>query len=513
MIHNLLREPLLRVSLRDGRRDARTLPGALAELTTGEIVDFAALQAHQQHAWHAFCVQLAAIALHRAGRSEPPSDESTWVELLLALTGGREEPWCLVVADLSRPAFFQPPVPEGTLKGFGRSFSTPDGLDVLVTAKNHDVKLARSRSRSPEMWVYALASLQTMAGYSGPKNYEIARMNRGYGSRPCVAFVPSLSAGSRFRRDVELLLRAREDLVGSLGYADDGPALLYLLPWDGSASIPLSACDPFFVEVARRIRLVEGGRALSARMTGTAKTRLDAKEANGCTGDPWTPVKLDDPPKALSLAASGYSYRLAWQLLLTANWRLGAAAEATGAESVFVLQGLARGQGVTNGYHERRIPIPASRRQLLGHPSERERLAALARSRVDDAARVQRKVLRPALCALLQGDPGKLDLRDERSGRWLQALDAEIDAIFFPALWRDAERPAAEAQQSWWTALREGARSQLEDAFGSAPVPHARWYRAVSAAERLFAGAFRKHFPLIPVINLVFHRRAAAVQC
>ena len=38
MIHNLLREPLLRVSFGDGRRSSQTLPGALAGLAACEIV-------------------------------------------------------------------------------------------------------------------------------------------------------------------------------------------------------------------------------------------------------------------------------------------------------------------------------------------------------------------------------------------------------------------------------------------------------------------------------------------
>ena len=89
-----------------------------------------------------------------------------------------------MVEDLSRPAFLQPPVPEGELRkppkknkkngkrkpgDDWKGCRTPDDLDVLVTSKKHDVKDELVAPTDLEAWAYALCSLQTMQGYPGPR--------------------------------------------------------------------------------------------------------------------------------------------------------------------------------------------------------------------------------------------------------------------------------------------------------------------------------------------------------
>lgn len=62
-----------------------------------------------------------------------------------------------------------------------------------------------------------------------------------------------------------------------------------------------------------------------------------------------------------------------------------------------------RGQGGTDGFHERSIAIPRGCMSIFGeHPDE---LAKLARERVDDAGDVRRGVLRTAIFVLLQNAP------------------------------------------------------------------------------------------------------------
>ena len=141
-----------------------------------------------------FLTQLAAIALHRAGQSDPGISEDKWRNLLLGLTKGAHEPWSLVVVDLSKPAFFQPPVPEGKI-GSWNVCDSPDDIDVLATAKSHDVKAGLMQGNEPEAWVYALCTQQTMQGYPGRGYNRIARMNGGYGNRPRVG----LAADQSFR--------------------------------------------------------------------------------------------------------------------------------------------------------------------------------------------------------------------------------------------------------------------------------------------------------------------------
>ena len=80
---------------------------------------------------------------------------------------------------------------------------TPDALDYIVTAKNHDLKAARIERSSVEQWFYALIALQTMEGFLGRGNYGISRMNSGFGSRPLVGLAPA-AAFAGFPRDVEI---------------------------------------------------------------------------------------------------------------------------------------------------------------------------------------------------------------------------------------------------------------------------------------------------------------------
>ena len=75
-----------------------------AALARGEAWSFPALRPHQREPWHAFTVQVAALALIRAGVEEMPTQDAAWRDLLLALTpdhpGG--EAWDLVAIPSNR---------------------------------------------------------------------------------------------------------------------------------------------------------------------------------------------------------------------------------------------------------------------------------------------------------------------------------------------------------------------------------------------------------------------------
>ena len=51
------------------------------------------------------------MAMHRAGLAEPPRDAEEWLRIIRALTADYPdgEPWHLVVEDITKPAFMQPP--------------------------------------------------------------------------------------------------------------------------------------------------------------------------------------------------------------------------------------------------------------------------------------------------------------------------------------------------------------------------------------------------------------------
>lgn len=497
-LHDLLRDPLVRIRAPDGTERGATLPGVLGELGRNDIAAFPGLQPHQFHAWYAFLVQLAAVALHRAGETDPALPEPAWAERLLALTGGRAEPWSLAVPALEQPAFLQPPVPEGTLAGFKTRIEQPDALDVLVTTKLHDVKSARIAEPLPEHWVFALVSLQTMQGYSGRDNYGVVRINGGYGNRPCVGFAPALTWGPRFRRDLAILLSERPELVVQHGYPEQGGvALQWLEPWNGRDAIPLQQCDPFFIEICRRVRLeAQEDRRLVAWTAPSKTKRTSAPVDNGDTGDPWTPVRLEDGA-ALTMDGSGFTYRRLHRLLLGKEYRLGCAGEVREEDPerlLFVARAMARGKGKTEGLHERVVEIPGHIRNRMADREGLEALAVMAQRRIDIVAMVDREILNPALCTLLQGGPEKVRFDDKRARRWRDRFDAAVDDDFFPWLWEAVRAPEG-SEVRWVKRLYDLARAQLEDAIRSAPIPDARRHRAVAAAERIFAGAFRNRFP------------------
>ena len=485
----------------EARRSSETLPTVLARLAANQPIEFRNLQAHQTHAWHAFLVQLAALALHRGGESTLPQDEARWHELLLGLTDGAEEPWCLVVDDVSKPAFMQPPLPAGEdLEAWKNESTTPEAIDVLVTAKNHDVKRERFTAPEPDDWIYALVTLQTMQGFSGRDNYGAARMNGGFASRPGISVVPGLDWSSAFRRDVELLLHRRGALLDSWEFEDDGVALLWLQPWDGLESLRIQELDPFFIEICRRVRLTQADDSLRIRWTSTRVSRVNAKDLNGNLGDLWTPIKTKGL-SALTVSERGLDYRLVVDLMFNVERFEPSAAQSLdddlGETPHFLGRVLVRGQGKTGGYHERWVPIPGPVAEAASDAAEWRRIALEAEARVEKVATAQRKVLRPALLALHQGGSDDLNFKDDADRTYLSRLDREVDRTFFDDLFRDemAGLTPEELSDRWDRRLYELAKGLLDEAIDAMPCPDERRYRAIAAAEARFYGGVRKHLP------------------
>lgn len=185
---NVLDDPLIRWrSTAAGAPQRSSLPALLAALAANEVRDFPALRPHQRHPWHAFLVQLAAIALHHAGQEQPWQQAIDWRAALLALTPEDVDgaAWCLVTPP-DRPALLQAPVPGENITTWTNLLHAPDALDMLVTSKNHDLKAARARQAEADDWLFALLSLQTQEGFLGAGNYGVSRMNGGFASRPGV---------------------------------------------------------------------------------------------------------------------------------------------------------------------------------------------------------------------------------------------------------------------------------------------------------------------------------------
>lgn len=482
MLYDLLNSPFL--TWRDSGRHRRlaTLPGILSHLATGELGDFPRLRTHQLHPWCMFLTQLAAIALHRAGQTDPRLDEEAWRELLLALTAGRHEPWCLVVENLEEPAFLQPPVPEGTMGDQWKEQFSPDDIDVLATAKAHDVKTSLIPNDDVEAWAYALVTLQTIQGVYGAGKYGVARMNGGYGSRCRVGYSSDATLSARFRRDVGVLLEFWPDQVAR-GYRDDGVALVWTEPWDGTGALSIGDLAPYFVEICRRVRLVADDHGLVFRGTTSRGRRCLNEIRGGDVGDPWIPIARDKGT-ALSVTGRGFHYELLVRLLFESDFAPPPTQQLRNEDPdplLFVAAGLARGEGGTEGLHERVLTLAGPVRWRLGSPDARAPVGRRAVDRVVSAKTMRSKVLYPALKQLgVVADDG---------------FDARVDAVFFDHLFSTLDEADEDARLAWEGLLRNLARAEVQRAITRCALPCARRFKLVSAAESVLAGCLKKHFP------------------
>ncbi|MCK7581701.1 MAG: hypothetical protein MZV65_42855 [Chromatiales bacterium] len=231
LLYSVLNESLIGVRMTNGTRTHLSLPALFVALSEDSIRNFPALRPHQRHPWHAFLVQLAAIALNHANRTDLFAVEAEWRAALLALSPDDPDgaAWCLVTPP-DRPALMQAPVPEGRLDVWKNRLQAPDELDMLVTSKNHDLKVARMKRSAPEDWLMALISLQTQEGFLGAGNYGVTRMNGGFANRPALGAVPQGGWGRRWARDVQRLLDARAEIVREMELPEQGGRALVWLP-------------------------------------------------------------------------------------------------------------------------------------------------------------------------------------------------------------------------------------------------------------------------------------------
>lgn len=516
MGYNLIEEPIIRVEQASGARETLTLPQVYSALAADQIACYPALRSHQVFAWHAFLVQVAAMGLEALEQNDPPGDdEIAWTEILRALTPDwpNDEPWSLI-APPDYPALLQAPIPRADLpeykKEFKNEISTPDGLDMLVTAKNHDLKGSRMAHSLPDDWLFALVSLQTQEGVMGRGKYGIARMNGGYGSRSYLALRPTeASVGTAFRRDLTVLVENWDVLWDAAQThclaTEQAIPLLWTESWSrGDQSLPLVRLHPLFVEVCRRVRLETRDSHLCARTAGSKRARVAASHLNGDLGDPWTLVELSDPPKSLSITSEGFSYRRLSELIFGSgkrSYRLPLLAEPSGPERTssaqLVATSIARGQGKTEGFHSRVVDIPPEAISLLA--DDRQGVAQRAQERVRRAGDAQGKCLRLALIVLLQKGPTDPEWNKPSNASltepWLVRFDRRVDQCFFPELWNSLDMDEEGASHGWEKTLADIARETLDAAGEAAPHLDERRIIAQARARNMLEGALYKHLP------------------
>jgi CRISPR system Cascade subunit CasA len=317
--------------------------------------------------------------------------------------------------------------------------------------------------------------------------------------------------GQRWQSDIASLLGQRERIASDYGLAaTGGHALLWLLPWSGTDALALQSLDPLYIEICRRVRLAAPQERIQAHVTGSKVARIAAKDSNGVTGDAWTPIETAKG-KALTVSRNGFEYKLMSELLTGDGYTLGATWRLDGwpqnATLQVIAQATVRGQGKTEGYHERRVPIsPKLRRLLTG--GQRPLVAALAKKHIQAIADM-RKLLWISLSLLFangENDSGN-DTISHRASRFAQPFERHEDSRFFDDLTLHAEAEGAHQDTvylQWLLGLAERAQAVLQQAFVAGPRSGMQRYKAQSAALSSFQGGLRGgKKPLFP--ELVAH--------
>lgn len=503
-MHNILTDELIHFKTNDNSVVEASLPDVFAALVKDEIASFPMLRPHQRHAWHAFLVQLGAIAMHKAGIGEPPEDACEWRRIIRAVTQNfpDDEPWYLVVDDITKPSFMQPPASsEDKTADYKNTVATPDELDMLVTSKNHDLKASVASSASIDDWIFALVSLQTTEGFLGAGNYGISRMNGGLGCRPAFSLAPSARHGIHARRDILALLKHRDRLLDDHDpfLADAGTDLLWLKEWDGTrAETIITGLDPFYIEICRRIRLMfTVDKQLFAIRATSKAARINSRSLKGITGDPWTPINPKES-KSLTLSAAGFRYRRTAEYLST-EWNQPVLFEPLDSEKgtmTLIARGMVRGQGKTEGYHERTVELRPKAVGAFGRGRGLDELGEISRERIEDI-RLLHRILRHAIAVFAAGGDteGVSDEHRDRANVWVDMHDDIVDRGFFGDLQDEFESDDAarrrQVRNEWRRGMVDEARTILQQAEETLPCPAIQRYRARVRSESVFEGRIR----------------------
>jgi CRISPR system Cascade subunit CasA len=505
-MHDLLTEPLIGIRTPSGNVHV-CLPELLARLCADRVDGYTALRPHQADPWHVFLVQLAAsvLARHRPPSTPPVTDPEFWRTALLDLADHCASVWHLVGEDVSQPALLQHPLAGGAeelASKFRPRACRPDELDVLVTARNHDVKMARATPAAVDAWLHALLTYQTISGYPGSGNYGSIRMNGGFGSRAIVAVTERLTPSGRFCAELEVVLAMREETVRAFGYRERGVVLTWLKPWDRTDhQFQLADLEPWFIEAVRPVRLCYDDDRRIFALSTRSDTRQVGPEAvsNGVVGDPWIPVKLGKSgnDSALTLSERGWTAEMLTDLLLSNGYRLTRLQrprEAPG-DVWFYGSTLVRGQGKTGGYHRFEIKIPAQAKHLLLNRSTAHSLGTFGKELLADARHAER-ALHAALMAMAEGGPDSVDFNNPAVSVWARSAAGTAarrwEDAYFPTLWRASEGDREALRADWRKVLAADAEAALTDAECRLPLPCGRRWKSLVRARSVLRNALKK---------------------
>ena len=230
---------------------------------------------------------------------------------------------------------------------------------------------------------------------------------------------------------------------------------------------------------------------------------MDAQALKGNLGDPWVPINLGKAdPSALTVSGNGFDYRLAQRVLLgqdlTKPLALKELPEEKGRDTEIYMAVLVRGQGKTEGLHERIIPLPHTIAVQLPFDADEDddpgvTLAILSRDMVELAGEA-RKVLRQAVLVYLQG-PEHPNFKKSHAAPVVSRFDRAIDEQFFVRLFAATEVGSEEASHRWQRFLRDEADKLARSVWDQTTPPSARREKARAASEAVLFGGLRKRLP------------------
>lgn len=504
---NLVTDPVFRVVTSSGDKRV-SLPGLMELLGRDAVLGYVGLRRHQADPFHVFLSYLGGAVLARSENEDPVQDEEFWRKGLRTLAAGAgDEAWTLVVDDLAKPAFMQAPVKGESPEG--ESIAFPDKIDVLDTAKNHDVKAFRMGEPDVDEWVYALVSLQTTDWNAGRNHYPISRMNGGKGTRLFVEVTRTLSPGRRWSDAVRRLLIHRSRNLDRFqldyGYNPRGLVLVWTVPWArGDGPIPLARLDPFYIEICRRMRLHREEGHLAAWDLLSNGSRIGSKELSGVVGDPWIPVELTDKkPKSLTPGRNGLTPDLLRRMLFADGLELSVLQQPSDdwhgdvwLQASMVLHA----ENKSAGFWERRILVPGPVRRKFLRALKRtttpdgedasEPLADLSKKGVDLAGEIQRAVERACVVFMNGQDDGE-NKPSKGQRQWIRTVTGDFARLwepeYFEWLWGCAASESIDDDAllaGWVRTLERVATQVLEDAERTLPARGASRYRAVALAGR-----------------------------
>ena len=490
----LLHDRLISINYQGMTRLA-SLPETYSELALDQVDDFPQLRPHQRHYWHATLCQIGAIAMVNAGVDEPPREPEIWLKILSDLTRKEfreDEPWHLVVDNIEKPAFLQPSTNSPERKAdYKKSIETPDEMDLPMGSKHHDVRKCEIRNATPEQWLFALIARQTGGGFDGNRLYGTSRMNSGYGNRHGFSLTPSTRWGPHVRRDLRILARQHHG-------QNVKHLMLWTRPWNGTKeeSIPLSELEPLplYVEASRRIRLDETAPGTFKGRYATSLTpRIHAQETKGMTQDPWTITETD---KSVTISgAGGFGYRQMSRYLDPKQYTLPPLArpvrQIDGQDDMYlVARAIVRGQGETDGYHERAIPLGHRTVGMLSNRTQQGELHEAITRRLNIIREVQ-DILAHAVKTYLQNGVSTGQAGNETKNAMAkarQALEKTIDMDFWLLLQQELESREPDDERAGWChqTLIPAAEQVLQSTIRSGICRWRDRYKASTQANRLF---------------------------